>query len=92
MYSPSMFNTATAHNIFCSIGFNSDRIKVVEIKWRDDEVGSKGGRNFNLLSNGGLQYSHECSYYATAHPLVKDSCRMMARVIRVFYTENVEDS
>ena len=86
MYSPSMFNTATAHNIFCSIGFNSDRIKVVEIKWRDDEAGSKGGRNFNLLSNGGIQFT-----YCLPHKLLLlDLAKISITPTEVqFYTDEV---
>ena len=81
-----MSNTATAHNIFFSIGFNSDRIKVVEIKWRDDEVGSKGGRNFNLLSNGGIQ-----STYCLPHKLLPlDLVKIIITLTQVqFYSDEV---
>lgn len=46
---------AAANNILRNIGFNEDRVKAIRKKWRDDQVISKGGRYFTLLSNGGSQ-------------------------------------
>lgn len=49
---------AAANKVLRNIGFNEDRVKAIRIKWRDDEVVSKGGRNFNLLSKGGIQSTY----------------------------------
>lgn len=46
---------AAANNILRNIGFNEDRVKAIRKKWRNDQVISKGGRYFTLLSNGGSQ-------------------------------------
>ena len=49
---------AAANKVLRNIGFNEERVKAIRIKWRDDEVVSKGGRNFNLLSKGGIQSTY----------------------------------
>ena len=49
---------AAANRVLRNIGFNEERVKAIRIKWRDDEVVSKGGRNFNLFSKGGIQSTY----------------------------------
>ena len=46
------------NKVLRNTGFNEERVKAIRIKWRDDEVVSKGGRNFNLLSKGGVQSTY----------------------------------
>ena len=46
---------AAVKQILLNIGFNEERIHAIRTKWRDDEVVSKGNRNFNYLTNGGMQ-------------------------------------
>lgn len=53
---------AAANKVLRNIGFNKDRVKAIRIKWRDDEVVSARGRNFDLWYSGGVAGHAESTY------------------------------